>query len=87
MNIVEVTLIVLWVITIIIGYQKYISVNINLYNLSHGLDVLYSNQTKILELTNLKNYVQLVNDENRNIKKEINIEREKSGVVEGKKHI
>lgn len=35
------------------------------------MDVLYTNQDKILELTKIKGYVQLVNEEERNIKKEI----------------
>jgi hypothetical protein len=63
----------------IILYIKLKSVYINLYNLSKGLDILFENQKKILELTKVKGFVQLINEENRNIKQEVEQEKSKVG--------
>jgi len=64
-------------------YFKLKSVYINLYRLSKGLDTLWENQQKILELTNIKNFVQLVNEEEPSVRK--NIYEERTRVNEFKK--
>ena len=61
----------------IIVYIKLKSIYINLFNLSKGLDILWANQEKILELTKIKGYVQLVHEEEPVVRKEIVEERTK----------
>lgn len=51
--------------------------------MSKGLDILWSNQTKIIELTKIKGFVQLTNEEEQKVRKEISEEREKLGVKKG----
>lgn len=63
-----------------IWYKKVKSIYVNLHLLSKGLDVLYENQNKILELTNVKGFVQLVNTEAKVVKDEIETEKTKSRV-------
>lgn len=60
----------------IIQYFKIKSLYVNLYKLSKGLDTLFSNQEKILELTKLKTFVQLTTEEEKNVKREIDKEKE-----------
>jgi hypothetical protein len=60
----------------IIQYFKIKSLYVNLYKLSKGLDILFSNQEKILELTKLKTFVQLTTEEEKNVKREIDKEKE-----------
>ncbi len=52
-------------------YIKIKSIYLNLFNLSKGLDILWENQQKILELTKVKGFVQLTHEEERSLKKEI----------------
>lgn len=56
-------------------YIKLKSIYINLYNLSKGLDILFANQDKILELTRLKTFVQLTTEEELNVREEIKKEK------------
>ncbi len=42
---------------------KYHSLLINIFELSKGMDMLYSNQEKLLELTKVKGFIKLVNEE------------------------
>lgn len=70
---------ILSVFMTIIGLIKYKSILVNIYNLSKGMDVLYTNQEKILELTKVKGFVQLINEEEREIRKEIKTEKSFTG--------
>jgi hypothetical protein len=69
-----------------IGYIKYNSILINLYSMSKGLDTLFSNQEKTLELAKIKSFVKHVHEEETRIKQEIDQEKlrttkETEGVV------
>lgn len=66
----------------IVVYIKLKSIYINLFNLSKGLDVLFTNQDKIIELTKLKSFIQLTNEEGREVKTQLSREKE----IFGKKH-
>jgi hypothetical protein len=66
-------------LTAVVCYIKFKSVWINFYNISKGLDTLYSNDSKIIELTKIKGFVQLVNEEEQTVRKEIVEERTKLG--------
>lgn len=59
------------VILSVVLYIKLKSIYINLYNLSKGLDVLFENEKKILELTKVKSFVELVHEEEKSIRQEI----------------
>lgn len=63
------------------------NVTIALYKLSKSLDVLYSNDEKILELTKLKSFVELVSEEETNVKHELDREKEKNRIKGAKKSI
>jgi hypothetical protein len=76
-----VSLLVAWIV-----YVKIKSVYLNLYNMSKGLDVLWENQQKIVELTKIKGFVQLTNEELEVVHKEVTEERTKlpnkvSGII------
>lgn len=60
-------------------YVKLKSIYINLFNLSKGLDVLFENQNKIIELTRIKSFVQLTNEEEREVRNEIAKEKQVFG--------
>jgi 5-bromo-4-chloroindolyl phosphate hydrolysis protein len=66
------SILVAWVVAV-----KIKSVYLNLYNMSKGLDTLWENQKKIIELTKIKGFVQLTNEEEQKVRKEISEEREK----------
>jgi hypothetical protein len=57
-------------------YFKLKSIYINLFNLSKGLDVIFSNQDKIIELTKLKSFIQLTNEEEQEVRFQINKEKQ-----------
>ncbi len=67
------SIITIWVVTI-----KMKGFYINLYNMSKGLDILWGNQQKIIELTKIKGFIQLTNEEEQNVRKEISEERHKA---------
>lgn len=60
-------------------YVKLKSIYINLFNLSKGLDVLFENQNKIIELTKIKSFVQLTNEEEREVRNQITKEKQVFG--------
>lgn len=60
----------------IIVYIKLKSIYINLYNLSKGMDVLFANQDKIIELTKLKSFIQLTNEEGKEVRTQVAREKE-----------
>jgi predicted PurR-regulated permease PerM len=66
------SIIVAWVVSV-----KIKSVYINLYNMSKGLDTLWENEKKIIELTKIKGFVQLTNEEEQKVRKEVSEERTK----------
>jgi len=45
--------------------------------MSKGLDTLWENQKKIIELTKIKGFVQLTNEEEQKVRKEVSEERKK----------
>ena len=59
-----------------VSYIKFKSIYLNLFNLSKGLDVLFANQDKIIELTKLKSFIQLTNEEEREVRTQISKEKE-----------
>jgi hypothetical protein len=61
----------------LVTYIKLKSVYVNLWNLSKGMDVLFENEKKILELTKIKGFVQLTNEEEQSVLKEVTEERSK----------
>lgn len=63
------------------------NVTIALYKLSRSLDVLYANDEKILELTKLKSFVELVSEEEINVKHELDREKEKTRIKGTKKSV
>jgi hypothetical protein len=62
-------------ITAFIVYKLKTTVLVNMYNMSKGLDVLWENQQKIVELTKIKGFVSLVSAEQDKIHKEIQAEK------------
>jgi hypothetical protein len=63
----------------VICYKVKQSVFINIFELSKGLDVLYANQEKIMELTKIKGFIQLTNEDYKNISQEIKVEKSSDG--------
>ncbi len=68
--------VVLSLLVAIVVYIKLKSIYINLFNLSRGLDVLFANQDKIIELTKLKSFIQLTNEEGRELRTQVSKEKE-----------
>ena len=68
-------------------YIKLKSIYINLFNLSKGLDVLFTNQDKIIELTKLKSFIQLTNEEGREVKTQLSREKEIFGKKPSKESV
>ena len=58
-------------------YKLKTTLLVNLYEMSKGLDVLWANQQKIVELTKIKGFVQLTNEEEQTVRKEVTEERTK----------
>jgi hypothetical protein len=71
----SITAIVLSIAVYVWALTQFKRVSVSLVQLVKAMDVLYSNQDKILELTKIKSFVQLVNEEDRNIKQEIGKEK------------
>jgi hypothetical protein len=63
----------------VVVYVKLKSIYINLFNLSKGLDVLFSNQDKIIELTKIKSFIQLTNEEEREVRNQVSKEKQVFG--------
>lgn len=68
-------------------YIKLKSIYLNLFNLSKGMDVLFSNQDKIIELTKLKSFIQLTNEEEREVRIQVSKEKEIFGKKQSEKSI
>jgi hypothetical protein len=71
--------VVLSLLVAIVVYIKLKSIYINLFNLSRGLDVLFANQDKIIELTKLKSFIQLTNEEGQEVRTQVTKEKEVFG--------
>jgi len=69
---------VLIILVFLYSYKNNKQTLINLYQFSKALDTIYANQDKILELTKIKSFVELVSDEEVNIKSQIKHEKEKA---------
>jgi hypothetical protein len=67
------------IIVALVMYIKLKSIYINLFNLSKGLDVLFLNQDKIIELTKLKSFIQLTNEEEREVRTQVVKEKQNFG--------
>lgn len=67
---------VISILVSIVMYIKLKSIYINLFNLSKGLDVLFANQDKIIELTKLKSFIQLTNEEGQEVRTQVSKEKE-----------
>ena len=83
--ILSITSIILSILTLLYIGSKIKYIYVNFYNIDKHINILYSNQDKILELTKIKPFVELVTDEGQNVRKEIEKERVNSGFVAVKK--
>jgi len=62
---------------IIFTFKKIELLLINLHRMSKGMDILFANQEKILELTKIKGFVSLMSEEESSILVELRKERSK----------
>lgn len=67
------------VVVAVVVHIKLKSIYINLFELSKGLDVLWENQQKIIELTKIKSFIQLTNEEERELRFQVAKEKEVFG--------